>query len=305
LLPVLPDSCFAMQATIVPQGLCEYALRMKGIVVHEFGSPDVFKYEDLPMPSAGPGQSIVRVCAAGVGNWDALVVAGESGLGQTLPLIPGSDLAGTLDSGDTVYGAVNPQFTGAFVEAASVPVVGVTAWQMVHEHAKIAANQSVLVHGGGGNVGWYAVQLAKLAGARVVTTASAADRAELEAFGAEVIDFRTQRFEDEVHDVDVAIDTVGGETLSRSFRVVRPGGIVVSSVEEPPANDPVRARVRSAYFIVAVTTQRLDALTELFERGQLKPRVGETLPLECAKEALEMVAGAPHRPGRIVLRVAS
>ncbi len=298
---------------------------MKGIVVHEFGSPDVFKYEDLPMPSAGPGQSIVRVCAAGVGNWDALVVAGESGLGQTRPLIPGSDLAGTLDSGDAVYGAVNPQFTGAFaefalcdtamiarkpknlsfVEAASVPVVGVTAWQMLHEYANIATNQSVLVHGGGGNVGWYAVQLAKLAGARVVTTASGADRRELEAFGAEVIDFRTQRFEDEVHDVDVAIDTVGGETLSRSFRVVRPGGIIVSSVDEPPAEDAARAGVRSAYFIVAVTTQRLDALTEFFERGELKPRVGETLPLECAKEALEMVAGAPHRPGRIVLRVDS
>ncbi|MGB8966273.1 MAG: NADP-dependent oxidoreductase [Candidatus Cybelea sp.] len=304
---------------------------MKAVVAHSFGGPEVLRYEDAPAPEPGPGEVTVRVHAAGVGNWDALVREGKSGLGQTLPLIPGADLAGTVAAvgasaggfrpGELVYGATNPRFTGAyaevalcdagmiarkpaalnFVEAASAPVVAVTAWQMLFEFAKVSARESVLVQGGGGNVGAYAVALAKISGAKVVTTASASDRDYLEGLGAAVIDFRAERFEDVVSGVDIVIDTVGGATLSRSFSVVRPGGIVVSSVAEPAEEEAKRANARTAFFIVSVTTRRLDALTPLFEAGILKPRVGETLPMEKACEAHAMLADARHPPGRIVL----
>ena len=305
---------------------------MKAIVLHEFGPPTVLRYEDVPAPSPGPGEITVNVDAAGVGLWDALAREGKIGLGQSPPLIPGADLAGTVLSvgtdadefrvGDSVYGATNPLFTGAyaevalckaamlgrkpanldFVEAASVPVVGVTAWQMLFEFAKVEPGQTVLVHGAGGNVGSYAVQLAKHAGARVIASGSARDRDYVVGLGAErFLDFRAEPFERAVHDIDVVIDTVGGEVLSRSFDVVRRGGVVVSSVEQPKDEDAKRSGARGAYFIVEVTTHRLDALTDLFESGALKTRIGETLPLEGAQEAHEMMAGAHHRPGRIVL----
>jgi NADPH:quinone reductase-like Zn-dependent oxidoreductase len=249
-------------------------------------------------------------------------------------LFPGADLAGTVVSvgigtrevqvGDAVYGVTNPLFAGAyaevalckaamlarkpanldFVEAASVPVVGVTAWQMLFEHAKLEPGQTVLVHGPGGNVGWYAVQLAKNAGARVIASGAARDRDDVLGLGAErFLDFRSEPFERAVHDVDIVIDTVGGDVLSRSFDVVRRGGVVVSSVAQPRDEDTRRSGARGAYFIVDVTTGRLDELTHSFESGALRARVGETLPLERAREAHEMLAGAPHRPGRIVLRV--
>jgi NADPH:quinone reductase-like Zn-dependent oxidoreductase len=307
---------------------------MKAIVVHAFGPPTVLRYEDVPAPEPGSGDVGVRVEAAGVGAWDALAREGTIGLGQSPPLIPGADLAGTVLAastdaghfrvGDSVYGATNPSFTGAytevalckaamlarkpanldFVEAASVPVVGVTAWQMIFEHAKVQPGQTVLVHGAGGNVGSYGVQLASHAGARVIASGSAGDRDYVLGLGAErFLDFRAEPFERVLRDVDVVLDTVGGEVLSRSFDVVRRGGVVVSSVAQPRDEDTRRSGARGAYFIVEVTKDRLDKLTDLFESGALKTRVGETLPLERAQQAHEMLAGAPHRPGRIVLQV--
>jgi NADPH:quinone reductase-like Zn-dependent oxidoreductase len=295
---------------------------MKAIVIHNFGGIDELQLEEVPIPKPGPGQVLVHVRAAGVGPWDALVRTGQSGLPQPLPLTPGSDIGGVVEgTGEEIYGVTNPSFTGgyaeyalaskdsiaakpsslSFVEAASAPVVAVTAWQMLFEFAKVSARESVLVQGGGGNVGAYAVALAKISGAKVVTTASASDRDYLEGLGAAVIDFRAERFEDVVSGVDIVIDTVGGATLSRSFSVVRPGGIVVSSVSEPAEEEAKRANARTAFFIVSVTTRRLDALTPLFEAGILKPRVGETLPMEKACEAHAMLADARHPPGRIVL----
>lgn len=309
---------------------------MEAIVVHEFGPPAVLRFEEVPAPSPGSGEIAVRVEAAGVGLWDALAREGTIGLGQSPPLIPGADLAGTVLSvgtdahefrvGDSVYGSTNPLFTGAyaevalckaamigrkpanldFIEAASVPVVGVTAWQMLFELAKVEPGQTVLVHGAGGNVGAYAVQLAKHTGARVIASGSARDRDYVVGLGAErFLDFRAEPFERAVHDVDAVIDTVGGEVLSHSFDVVRRGGIVVSSVEQPGDEDEKRSGARGVYFIVEVTARRLDALTDLFESGALKTRVGEILPLKDARQAHEMMAGVPHRPGRIVLQVRS
>jgi NADPH:quinone reductase-like Zn-dependent oxidoreductase len=149
------------------------------------------------------------------------------------------------------------------------------------------------------------VQLASQAGLRVFATASAEDRALVQTLGATtVIDYKTAKFEEGVPPVDIVVDTVGGETTERSFRIIKPGGILVSSVSQPtPGRDPSNG-VRAVFFLVEVTTARLDKITSLFDQGKLVARVRMVLSLEQARTAREMLAGAPHKNGKIVLSVA-
>jgi NADPH:quinone reductase-like Zn-dependent oxidoreductase len=192
-----------------------------------------------------------------------------------------------------------------FVEAASVPVVATTAWQMVVEHGRVDRGTRVLIHGAAGNVGAYAVQLAARAGAEVVATVHAGDIETAHALGAgRVIDARASRFEDVVADVDVVIDTVGGETQARSFAVIAPGGVLVSSVTPPDQALAAARGVRALFFFVEVTTERLTRLAALIDAGHLRPAVGDVLSLADVRRAHEMLAGAPHRRGKIVLAVA-
>ena len=308
---------------------------MRAVRVHEFGGPDKLVVEDVPIPSPSAGEILVRIGAAGVGPWDALIREGKSGLPQRLPLTPGSDIAGIVAAspdasfriGDRVYGVTNASFTGGyadyavasvhgishapvslgFAEAASVPVVAVTAWQMLFDRAGVTRGQTVLVHGAAGNVGAYAVQLAHQAGARVVATAGAGDAAYVRDLGAaETIDFRTERFEDRVRDVDAVIDTIGGDTQDRSFAVLARGGVLVSSVSAPAPEKAAERGVRVAYFIVDVTASALATIARLIDDGKLAPDLGVVLPLEAAREAHEMLAGSrPHPRGKIVLGVAA
>ena len=308
---------------------------MKAVRIHRFGSPEVISLDDVPKPAARNGEVVVRVNAAGIGPWDALIRRGESVLEQPLPLTLGSDLSGVVDSigvgveklkvGDEVFGVTNGRFTGAYAEyavakaamlapkpkslnhthAASVPVVAVTAWQMVFDFAQLSSGQSVLIHGGAGNVGGYAVQLAKRAGAVVITTASVENDSYVRRLGADgVIDYRTSRFEERVKEVDAVLDTVGGETLDRSYGVLKRGGIVVSSVAQPSKEKAEEHGVRARFFLVQVTTERLIKIAELISAGQLKTEVGEVLWLDEARKGHEMLEGAPHRRGKIVIKVA-
>ena len=308
---------------------------MKAARIHRFGAPDALVLEDLPCPEPDPDQVLVRVVAAGVGPWDAWIREKKSVVNVSLPLTLGSDLSGIvasvgsdvhhLQSGDEVYGATNAQFVGAyaeyalasasmlarkpksltFEEAASAPVVAVTAWQMLFDYAEAEAGQSVLIHGAAGNVGAYAVQLARQAGLRIFATASSADASFVESLGAEaVIDYESTRFEDAASQVDIVLDMVGGATRSRSFQVIKPGGILVSVVSDAPPGPNVPAGVRSVFFLVDVSTQRLERLTERFDGGVLKARVGSVLPLDQVRRAHEMLGGAPHERGKIVLRIA-
>jgi NADPH:quinone reductase-like Zn-dependent oxidoreductase len=308
---------------------------MKANRVHHFGGPDVITFEDVECPTPGPGEVLVRVKAAGVGPWDAWIRAGKSVLPQPLPLTLGSDLSGTIAAlgpdvthlaiGDEVFGVTNARFTNAYaeyalaaagmitrkprvlshVEAASVPVVAVTASQMLFDYASIAAGQTVLVHGGAGNVGAYAVQLARHARARVIATAFTDRVAYVRTLGADdVIDVSTTRFEDTIRDVDAVIDTVGGDTQQRSFRVLKPGGILVSAVSTPDAQEAERRAVRSTFLLVNVTTNALTRIAALFETRELVPRIGAVLPLADAREAHEILDGKRPRPqGKIVLAV--
>jgi len=307
---------------------------VKAARIHRFGPPDVIVLDDLPRPTPDPDQVLIRVAAAGVGPWDALIREQKSVVNASLPLTLGSDLSGIVEAvgagvtefkaGDEIYGVTNPQFIGAYAEyalasanmisrkprsldfnaAASVPVVAVTAWQMLFDYAKAATGQSVLVHGAAGNVGAYAVRLASQAGVHVFATASADDTEYVSGLGAAtVVDYKAVRFEGVVPSVDAVLDTVGGDTRDRSFRVIKPGGILVSVVSEPiPENRP--GNIRSVFFLVDVTSARLDRITDLFEHGKLATRVGTVLPLEQARMAHQMLGGVPHKPGKIVLSIA-
>ena len=309
---------------------------MRAARILRFGPPDVIVTEELIRPLPGDGQLLVRVKAAGVGPWDALIREGKSVVSQPLPLTLGSDLAGIVEDvgpgvsgfkiGDEVYGASNEQFTGAyaeyalvsakmnalkpktlsFVEAASAPVVAVTAWQMLFDYARATAGQTVLVHGAAGNVGAYAVQMARQADLKVIANTSARDAAYVRSLGAdEVVDYRSARFEDLIPPVDAVIDTVGGETRERSFRVLKPGGILVSVVSPIPEETARHYGAKAVFFLVQVTTTRLKLIAELFDSGKLVPHVGSVLPLEEARAAHEMLDGAPHKPGKIVLTMAA
>src|SRR5512146_3257812 len=274
---------------------------MKAVRVLQFGPPSVITNDELPRPEPASGQLLVRVKAARVGNWDALVREGRLP-NEHLPLILGYELSGIVVAigtevsgfklGDEVYGATNEQLTGAyaeyalplakrmahkpktlnFIEAASAPIVTVTAWQMLFDYAQVTAGQTVLVHGAAGNVGAYAVQLAKQAGLHVVATAASANLEYVKRLGAEkVVDYQKERFEQSVTRVDAVLDTVGGETQQRSLRVLKAGGILVSIVSPVPETAQQLYGIRAAYFYVDVTTARLNKISELFDTGKLVP----------------------------------
>jgi NADPH:quinone reductase-like Zn-dependent oxidoreductase len=309
---------------------------MKAARILQFGPPSVIVTDDLERPKPGAGQLLVHVKAAGVGPWDALIREGKSAVSPAPPLILGSDLSGIVAEigpgvsdfkvGDEVYGSTNEGFVGAyaeyalasaammapkprrlnFLEAASAPVVAVTAWQMLFDYAHAQAGQTVLIHGAAGNVGAYAVQLARNAGLNVIATASANDLKYVQSLGANlVLDYHLARFEDSAHEVDIVIDTVGGTTRDRSFRVLKPGGILISVVSPVSEETAKQYGVRAVFFYVEVTTVRLKHLTELFDSGKLVPSVGTVLPLSQARAAHDMLAGAPHDRGKIVLKIAS
>jgi NADPH:quinone reductase-like Zn-dependent oxidoreductase len=305
---------------------------MKAARIHNFGGPEVIVVEDIPVPIAGPGEVLVRVAATGVGPWDALIREGKSNISPPPPLTLGSDLSGLIEAvgpgvtefknGDEIYGVTNPQFCGANaeyalafanmialkplgitdIEAASVPVVAVTAWQMLFDYAHAQRGQTAMILGAAGNVGAYAVQLAARAGLHVIAVANEKESDYVRSLGAEIaVNSQIGISEDTVPSVDLLIDTVGGETRERLLRGLKPGGVLVSVVSsDPPSSRP---DVRTVFFYVEVTTERLNTISKLFDSAELQANVGSVLPLKEVRTAHEMLAGAPHKRGKIVLKV--
>jgi NADPH:quinone reductase-like Zn-dependent oxidoreductase len=278
------------------------------------------------------GEVLVRVAAAGVGPWDALIREGQSKVSPPPPLTLGSDLSGVVEAvgpgvtefktGDEIYGVTNPQFCGAnaeyaiasanmialkplgitHIEAASVPVVAVTAWQMLFDYAHAERGRTVMILGGGGNVGAYAVKLAARAGLHVIAVVNGKDIDYVRNLGAEIVlDSQIETFGSSVPPFDLLIDTVGGKARERFLAALKPGGVLVSVVSTDP--EPSRPDVRTVFFYVDVTTERLNTISKLFESAELQPRVGSVLLLNEVRRAHEMLAGAPHKRGKIVLRV--
>src|SRR3984893_3561609 len=312
-----------------------HAVTMKSIVVHEYGGPKVLKYEDAPRPEPKDDEILVRVIAAGVNPVDGLVRSGKFAyFGATLRRIPAYDIAGTFEKtgakidkykkGDAVYAYINLKKAGgyaeyalvtqkeaapkpksaSFVEAAAVPVVALTAWHALGDTAQLSSGQSVLIHGGSGGVGSFAIQFAKLRGAKVFATASTRNQDLLKQLGADVaIDYTKQKFEDVAKDVDVVLESVGKETLARSYGVVKKGGILVSLIGPPDQAELDKHGIRGAALGVEPDSAELAEIGKLIDEKKIKVIVSQTFPLADAAKAQQQ-ADTGHTRGKIVLRVA-
>ncbi len=308
---------------------------MKAIHIHGRGGPDRLAYEDAPQPHPRQGEVLVRVYATGIIaselTW-SVTYQTKAGSTRSLP-IPGHDLSGvveevgpgvtTIARGSAVYALTAFDRDGAeaeytialpselapkprsldYVQAAAVPLTALTAWQAFFDHASLVAGQTVLIHGAAGGVGVFAVQLAHWAGAHVIGTASARNCDFLRELGAnEIIDYTTTRFEDVVQDVDIVLDTVGSETLERSWKVVKKGGVLVSVVSPPSAEQAKAHGVRPVWFIVEPNRDQLIQIGALIDTGRVRPIIDTVLPLSQARQAYEQGARG-HTRGKIVLRV--
>jgi NADPH:quinone reductase-like Zn-dependent oxidoreductase len=306
---------------------------MKAIVAHEYGGPEVLKYEDAPRPEPKENELLVRVIACGVNPADPLVISGRLAkeFGTHLPLIPGYDVAGVVEKtgakvtkfkkGDAVYGyalfgggwaefavlaeneaAIKPK-NATFTDAAAVPLAALTAWQSLIDIAKLSADQTVLIHGGSGGVGSFAVQIAKARGARVIATASTANQDLLKQLGADVaIDYTKTKFEDVAKEVDVVLDPVGRDTLARSYAVVKKGGIITTLVARPDQAELDKYGIRGTSISGKPDGNELAEITKLIEAGKIKPIVSQVLPLSDAVKAVQQAA-THHTRGKIVLKI--
>ena len=308
---------------------------MKAIVVHEFGGPEVLKYEDAPRPEPKDDEVLIRVMAAGVNPVDAAIRAGRfHGGGGKLPFIPGMDVAGVVEKTgaeitkfkmkDPVYAYLSFKEQGGYAEfavakenevsikpktiafegAAAVPLAATTAWQALVDTAKIDKGQTVLIHGGSGGVGHFAIQIAKARGAKVIATASTANQDLLKQFGVDhAIDYTTTKFEDVVKDADVVLDAVRGDTLARSYGVVKKGGIIVSITGQPDQAECEKRGIRGASLMAHPDAKVLEELAKLIDAKKIKPVVSQVFPLAEAAKAHEQIA-TTHTRGKIVLKVA-
>jgi NADPH:quinone reductase-like Zn-dependent oxidoreductase len=329
-------SIFALVALLFVSAtaIAEPSATMKAVVAHEYGASEVLKYEDAPRPEPKENELLVRVIACGVNPADPLVISGRMAkeFGTHLPLIPGYDVAGVVENagakvtkfkkGDAVYGyalfgggwaefavlaeneaALKPQ-NMTFTGAAAVPMGALTAWQSLIDAAKLSAGQTVLIHGGSGGVGSFAVQLAKARGAKVIATASTANQELLKELGADVaIDYTKTRFEEVAKDVDVVFDTVGRDTLARSYAAVKKGGIITTIVARPDQAQLDKYGIRGTSISSHPDGNELAEITKLIEAGKIKPVVSEVIPLSDAVKASKQ-AETHHTRGKLVLRIA-
>ncbi len=309
---------------------------MKAIVVHAYGGPEVLKYEDVPRPEPKENELLVRVIAAAVNPVDSAARSQKFAqfLGIKLPAIPGYDIAGVVEktgakitkfkAGDPVYAYIALNKGGGYaeyavvtekeasakpkslnyVEAAAVPLVSLTAWQALIDTAKLSAGQTVLIHGGSGGVGSFAIQIAKARGAKVIATASTPNQDLLKELGADVaIDYTRQKFEAVAKDVDVVLDSVGEDTLARSYSIVKKGGFIVSLVARPDQAELDKHGIRGAPLSVEPNSDELAELGRLIDAKKIKVIVSQTLPLAEAAKA-QAQADTHHTRGKIVLKVA-
>jgi len=306
-------------------------------VVREFGPPKVISVDAVLKPVPGPGEVLVLVKAAGVGPWDGEIRSGRSAVAPALPLTLGSELSGVVERvgrgvtdfrpGERVFGVTNPGFTGAYaevavaqaatlakkpktvsdIEAASLPVVAVTAYQMLFEIGRVSPGQRVLVLGAAGDVGSYAVQLAHRAAAEVIAVVEPPDAEYARALGADVVLVGSPvNASTLLPPVDLVIDTVGGSLQRRSVALLCQGGRLISAVSPLDPEPLGRSDVRADFLRVEVTRARLERIAELIERGDLSVHIARVLPLAAARHAHEILEGRlPKRPGQIVLKVAA
>lgn len=307
---------------------------MKAVQIHHYGGPEALVYEDVPMPAINDDDVLIKVEAAGINPIDWKVRSGlRKDPNRHLPLILGWDVSGVIERlgknvvnfqpGDEVYSRPDVTRNGAYAEyiavraseialkpqslghkeAAAVPLAGITAWQGLFTHGKLQKGQKVLIQGASGGVGTLAVQLAKWSGAYVIGTASAKNVEFLRQLGAdEVIDYEKEHFENKLHNIDLVFDTIGGDTQIKSLNVLKPGGILVSTVGIKD-EEMVKARgITGIAYMAQSSSEQLQQMAQLIDQGRLMPIISKTFPLPGAAEA-QKESEEGHTRGKIVLIV--
>jgi NADPH:quinone reductase-like Zn-dependent oxidoreductase len=313
-------------------------IEMKAVRAHQRGGPEQLVVEVAPRPEPASQEVLVAVHSASITpdefTWPETWAdrSGPDGRDRT-PIIPSHEMSGVVEAigpgvldvnvGDEVYGLTPFNRDGAAAEfvsvagdilatkpvsvshdvAAAIPLAALTAWQALVDHAAVQAEQHVLIHGAAGGVGSFAVQLATHLGPRVTATARGSDAEFVRSLGAaEVVDYEHDRFEDRVDSVDAVLDLVGGETQTRSWTVLRAGGVLVSIVSPPDPTLALKHHARGTFFIVEPSRSQLETIARLVDGGRLTPIVDRVLPLVDARAAYEGLATEHHR-GKVVLHV--
>jgi NADPH:quinone reductase-like Zn-dependent oxidoreductase len=308
---------------------------MQAARMHNYGGAEVLRLEEAPLPSIGPDEVLVRVHAAGVNPVDWKVREGQmrGALEQPLPLIPGWDISGvveavgervnTFEVGDEVYSRPDINRNGGYaeyiavradevarkprtlshIEAAGVPLAALTAWQALFVHANLNPGQRVLVHAAAGGVGSFAAQLARTHGAYVYGTASGANLNFMHEIGVNhPIDYTREDFTEIARDLDIVLDTLGGEAQERSWPLIKPGGMLVSVVDPTVAEKAKQYQVGGEWFLVQPNAQQLNEIAALIDNGEVRVRVEQVFPLTQVKAAHEL-SQSGHARGKIVLQV--
>jgi NADPH:quinone reductase-like Zn-dependent oxidoreductase len=338
----ISDAVFVVASLIMFGGWPAYAAgqsetpSMKAVIMHAYGGPEVLKLEQVARPECRDDEILIRVVAASVNPVDVAIRKGYLAelVGNRFPLIPGMDAAGVVEKigpkvtkfrkGDPVLAfftlageggyaefvvanedevAAKPK-TVNYAQAAAAGAAGSTAWETLVDAAKLSAGQTVLIHGGSGGVGHFAIQIAKARGARVLATASSANQDFLKQMGADIaIDYTKTKFEDVAKDIDVVLDSVGGDTLERSYGVVKKGGIIVSIVDEPKQAALDEHQIRGVTLRCTPKAEVLQELARLMDSKTMTPVVSQTFPLDQVVDAQKQIA-TRHTRGKIVLQVA-
>ena len=306
---------------------------MKAVRIHQFGGPETLKVEALSRPAPKPDEILVRIVAASVNPVDYKIRNGGYLSEKDLPLTLGRDMAGVVEeagadvgryqSGDAVYALLDrdrgayAEFVAVkmehcatkparldFVQAAAVPLAGLTAWQGLFDNGKLTSGQRVLIHGAAGGVGHFAVQFARAKGAVVIATCSARDLDFVRSLGAaQVIDYQADKFEDQIEPVDLVYDLVGGETQDRSWTVLKDGGTLVSTLAEPDQAQATAKHARGVHYMAHPDGDQLAEIATLIDAGEVTPTIAKVFPLQDAGEAERMLE-SDHVRGKIVLDVA-
>jgi len=299
---------------------------MQAVVMRQTGDPSVLRLEDVARPEPSDGEVLIRVRAASVNPIDWKLRKGL--MPKQLPAVLGSDVSGVIEAsradgfsaGDDVFGFAA---SGAYAElatasadmiarrpaglsdaqAAAIPVAGLTAWQALFDRGGLARGQTALIAGAAGGVGHLAVQFAKRAGARVIGTGSSRSRDYVLGLGAdEFVDYSDRDVDDAVSGVDVAFDTVGGDTTRSLLRTVRPGGVLVTIAGSPPADDARERGVRAEFMVMSPSREQLAEVAALVAAGDVHVEIAEVIPLADVRRAHEL-SESGHTRGKIILRV--
>jgi NADPH:quinone reductase-like Zn-dependent oxidoreductase len=308
-------------------------MNMHAIRIHKFGGPEVLEDDVLPVPEPGNGEILVRIVAASVNPVDYKTREGKfpKAPDDALPITLGRDLSGVVEACGTGADAAKGQLVfallgydrGAYaqhvvvkpgewarkpgnishVEAAAVPLAALTAWQGMIDNGGLKSGQRVLVHGGAGGVGHFAIQIAKARGAWVATTCAREDFDFVRGLGADqAIDYKHEKFEELLSDIDLVYDLIGGDTQERSFKVLKQNGALISTLQEPDKAKALYKHIKTAHYMAKPDADELKEIAALIEAGKIRPIVHATYRLEDAAKAEQALAGE-HVRGKIVLSV--